>query len=85
MTVIVADIDAQLNGGSNSHLFDKARCFYAFTPCKRIIMQITGDFGHYEGVDIVLGRIGRDLIVLLYSSYLMPNNPQNTIDCDQKI
>ena len=39
---------------------------------------MTGDSGEYTGIGIVLGKIG-DIIIPLYPSYLMENNPQNTI------
>ena len=43
-----------------------------------IITQVTGDPGQYTGIGIVLGRIG-NIIIPLYPSYLMVDNPQNTI------
>ena len=79
MTVTTADIEVQVDGGSNANIFDKSKYFYTFTPYKGNIQQVTGDCGQYEGVGIVLCRIGQDIIVPLYPSYLMPKNPQNTI------
>jgi hypothetical protein len=39
---------------------------------------VTGDTGEYTGIGIVLGEIG-DIIIPLYPTYLMKDNPQNTI------
>ena len=79
MTVTTADIEAQVDGGSNANIFDKYEYFFTFTPCKGNIQQVTGDCGQYQGVGIVLCRIGQDIIIPLYPCYLMPQNPQNTI------
>ena len=48
------------------------------TESTGIITQVTGDPGHYTGIGIVLGRIG-NIITPLYPSYIMVDNPQNTI------
>ena len=52
--------------------------FYSITNTTGKITQVTGDTGEYTGIVIVLGKIG-DIITPLYPSYLMKNDPQNTI------
>ena len=79
MSIGHTDIQAQVDGGSNSHIFDNVTYFHSFTQTKGTITQVTGDIGHHEGVGIVLIWIQEELIIPLYPCYLMKNNPQNTI------
>ena len=54
---------------------------FSFTySYKGNIIQVTGTSGDYEGVWIIICQIGDDPVTIpLYSSYLMRDNPQNTI------
>ena len=79
MSIGHSDIQAQVDGGSNSHIFDNIAYFHNFTQIKGTITQVTGDIGHHEGVGIVLIRLHEELIIPLYPCYLMTNNPQNTV------
>ena len=50
------------------------------TPTKGKIIQVTGTSGNYEGVGIVICQIGDDPVIIpIYPSYLMRDNPQNTV------
>ena len=65
MTMTTADLEAQVDGGSNSNIVDKHEYFFTFTKYKGNIQQVTGEIRRYEGVGIVLGRIGQDIIIPL--------------------
>ena len=54
---------------------------FSFTySYKGKIIKVTWTSGDYEGVGIVIYQIGNDPVTIpLYPSYLMRNNPQNTI------
>ena len=71
-------MEAQVDGGSNSHIFTNKDFFHVMIESTGIITHVTGDPGHYTGICIVLERIG-NIIIPLYPSYLMVDNPQNTI------
>ena len=75
---MTANVEAQLDGGSNSHIFKSEEYFHTITHTQGQITQVTGDTGEYTGIGIVLGKIG-DIIIPLYPTYLMKDNPQNTI------
>ena len=61
-------------------MFTDKRYFHLRTPTKEKIIQVTGISGDYEGVGIVICQIGDDPITIsLYLSYLIRDNPQNTI------
>lgn len=74
MTMTTVDVETQVDGGSNANIFDEFIYVYTFTPCKGNILQVTEDCGQYEGVSIVLCIIRQDVIVHLYTLYLMPKN-----------
>ena len=75
---MTANVEAQLDGGSNSHIFKSEEYFHTITHTQGQITQVTGDTGEYTGIGIVLGKIG-DIIIPLYPTYSMKDNPQNTI------
>ena len=75
---MAVDKEAQVNRESNLHIFTDKRYFHIITNTTGLITQVTGDSGEYTGIGIVLGKIG-DILISLYPSYLMKNNPQNTI------
>ena len=76
--IIKANIIAQVDGGSNANIFTDEGYFHIITRIEGTITQVTGNPGVYTGIGIVLWKIG-DIIILLYPSYLMEINPQNTI------
>ena len=43
-----ADVEAQLNGGSNSHIFIKERYFYEITYTTGEITQVTEHIGKHK-------------------------------------
>ena len=72
--------EVQNDGRSNANIFTDKRYFHLLTPTKGKIIQVTGTSGEYEGVGIVIIQIGDDPVTIpLYPSYLMRDNPQNTI------
>ena len=71
-------IVAQLDGGSNSHVFTDRSHFIQYRKRQIQIQQISGTKVNSIGYGMVLIRIG-DLIITLWPAYHMPNNPQNTI------
>ena len=75
---MTANVEAQLDGGSNSHIFKSEEYFHTITYTQGQITQVTGDTGEYTEIGIVLEKIG-DIIIPLYPTYLMKDNPQNTI------
>ena len=50
--------------------------FFAFSPTKVKITQVTGDSGTYEGVGIVFSKLSDSHFIPLYPSYIMHNSPQ---------
>ena len=69
---------AQLDGGSNSHVFTDRSHFIQYRKRQIQITQISGTKVNSIGYGMVLIRIG-ELIITLWPAYHMPNNPQNTI------
>ena len=49
-----ANVEAQIDGGSNANIFTDKRYFYLLTPTKRKRIQVTGTSGDYEEVGIVI-------------------------------
>ena len=75
-----ANVEAQIDGGSNANIITDKRYFNLLTSTKGKIIQVTGSSGDYEGVGIVICQIGDDPVTIpLYPSYLMRDNPQNSI------
>ena len=72
-------IETHVNGESNYHIWNDIKHFYTFSPAKGKITQVTWNSGTYEGVVIMIAKLLDDHFFPLYPSYLMPNNPQNTI------
>ena len=74
------NVEAQVDGRSNANIFIDKRYFHLLTSAKGKIIQVTMTSGDYEGVEIVICQIGEDPVKNpLYPSYLMRDNPQNTI------
>ena len=69
---------AQLDGGSNSHVFTDRSHFIQYRKRQIQITQISGTKVNSIGYGMVLIRIG-ELVITLWTAYHMANNPQNTI------
>ena len=63
-------MEAQFDGGSSSHKFIKESYLYTITYTTGKITQVTGDIKKYTGIEIILGKIG-NVIILMLPSYLM--------------
>ena len=45
--------NAQIDGGSNSHIFTDKSYFHVLTHTKGLITHVIGDSGEYTGIGIV--------------------------------
>ena len=71
-----------VDGGANSHIFQKREHFLFYTETESKVTKVTGSTVYVQGMGIVPITFGdSDSIFLLYPCYHMPNNPQNTLGC----
>ena len=69
-----------VDGGAKDNVFIERDWFWKYITIKTTINQVTGQPAPVKGMGIVPVRIkGYRSIYLLYPSYHMPNNPQNTL------
>ena len=61
---MVVEKEAQIDGGSNSHIFTDKRYFHMITNTTGLITQVMGDQGKYTGIGIVLEKMGDTVIPL---------------------
>ena len=72
---------AQLNGVSNSHVFTDVIMFTYIRPVKCNVQVINGSTASETGFGLVVIKIPKTNIVIpLWPSYSMPQNPQNIIN-----
>ena len=69
-----------VDGGANSYTFRDRNNFWKYNPYKNYITQVAGTTTPLIGMGIVpITFPGSNHLYLLYSSYHMPDNPQDTI------
>ena len=72
--------DFQIDGGSNSHVVNNKSYFYQYQEKDTPIQQVSGTTSPAQGFGTVVISIpNSDFYILLWPTYYMPNNPQNTL------
>ena len=69
-----------VDGGANSHVFRDRNNSWKYVPYKDNITQVVGTSAPFIGMGIFpITFSGSNQLYLLYPSYHMPDNPQDTL------